>query len=62
MRTLHTHGRSTCVFVPTLEEGADPPPTCDAALVGVLSQRRLQEKQWHAAREHEEDVRDEENP
>lgn len=61
MCTLHSQGRSTCGLVPTLEERADPPPARDAALVGVLSQRRLQEEQRHATREHEEDVRDEEN-
>lgn len=61
MRTLRSQGRSTCGLVPTLEQRADPPPARDAALVGVLSQRRLQEEQRHATREHEEDVRDEEN-
>lgn len=61
MCTLRSQGRSTCGLVPTLEERADPPPARDAALVGVLSQRRLQEEQRHATREHEEDVRDEEN-
>lgn len=47
--------------MPTLEEWADLPPACDAALVGVLAQRGLQEEQRHATREHEEEVWNEED-
>ena len=44
----------------TLEEGADLPPGCDAALAGVLAQSHLQEEHWDAAGEKEDQVGDEE--
>ena len=44
----------------TLEEGADLPPGCDAALAGVLAQRHLQEEHRDAAGEKEDEVGDEE--
>ena len=44
----------------TLEEGADLPPGCDAALAGVLAQRHLQEEHRDAAGEEEDEVGDEE--
>lgn len=45
----------------TLEHGADLPPGGQAALAGVLAQRRLQEEERDAAEEEEDKVRDEED-
>lgn len=44
----------------TLEEGADLPPGCDAALAGVLAQRHFQKEHWDAAGEEEDEVGEEE--
>ena len=55
-------GRGVCVAgtALTLEEGADLPPGCDAALAGVLAQRHFQEEHWDAAGEEEDEVGEEE--
>lgn len=45
----------------TLEQGAYLPPGGEAALAGVLAQRRLQEEDRDAAEEEENKVRDEED-
>lgn len=44
----------------TLEQGADLPPGCHAALAGVLAQRHLQEEHRDATGEEEDEVGDEE--
>lgn len=45
----------------TLEQGAYLPPGSEAALAGVLAQRRLQEEERDATEEEENKVRDEED-